>query len=121
MTESELLERLTDEGLIGAPGEALGVSTWSNGPGDRYAEHDHGYDKVLVVDRGSIRFDLAEAEHADLVITDRLDLPAGTAHAAVVGAQGVRCLEVHLPHGRLDGAPRVRPGWSAETAPARSA
>ena len=31
---------------------------WSNGPGDRYAAHDHGYDKVIVVERGSIRFGL---------------------------------------------------------------
>src|SRR5258705_360873 len=40
--------RLRDEGLDPA--------TWSNGSGDRYAAHDHGYDKVIVVDRGSIRF-----------------------------------------------------------------
>ena len=32
---------------------------WSNGPGDRYGAHDHDYDKVIVVERGSIRFGLS--------------------------------------------------------------
>ena len=52
-------QRLRDEGLD--PG------AWSNGPGDRYAAHEHGYDKVIVVERGSIRFGLpATAEAIDL-------------------------------------------------------
>ena len=38
---SALRARLIDEGL--EPG------AWSNGPGDTYARHDHGYDKVIVV------------------------------------------------------------------------
>ena len=28
--------------------EGLDAGAWSNGPHDRYAAHDHGYDKVLV-------------------------------------------------------------------------
>ena len=28
--------------------EGLDPSPWSNGPGDRYAAHEHGYDKVIV-------------------------------------------------------------------------
>jgi hypothetical protein len=47
---SVLRERLIAEGLD--PG------AWSNGPGDRYGSHDHGYDKVIVVAAGSIRFGL---------------------------------------------------------------
>ncbi len=47
-----LRERLTGEGLD--PG------AWSNGPGDRYAAHDHAYDKVIVVASGSITFGLAD-------------------------------------------------------------
>jgi quercetin dioxygenase-like cupin family protein len=87
-------ERLRAEGL--SPG------TWSNGPGDRYAAHDHEYDKVLVVASGSITFGLPDrGERVDLEPGDRLDLPAGTTHDATVGAFGVSCLEAHLPPGSL--------------------
>jgi mannose-6-phosphate isomerase-like protein (cupin superfamily) len=88
-------QRLRDEGLD--PG------AWSNGPGDRYAAHEHGYDKVIVVERGSIRFGLpATAETIDLEAGDRLELPAGTSHDAIVGGLGVTCLEAHLPSGTLE-------------------
>ena len=60
--------------------EGLEPSPWSNGPGDRYGAHDHGYDKVIVVARGSIRFGLpATGKEIELATGDRLDLPAGTA------------------------------------------
>ena len=42
---------------------------------------------------------------------DRLDLPAGTSHDAVVGPDGVTCLEAHLPAGRLPALAR-RPAGS---------
>jgi quercetin dioxygenase-like cupin family protein len=91
----DLAGRLAAEGL--EPGR------WSNGPGDRYAAHEHGYDKVIVVERGSIRFGLpATRETADLAAGDRLELPAGTAHDAIVGGHGVTCLEAHLPSGTLE-------------------
>ena len=101
MTEAELRARLAREGL--APrGPKLPVTSWSNGPGDRYGAHRHDYDKVLLVERGSIVFVLPELGRAvDLVAGDRLDLPAGTLHAAAVGSTGVTCLEVHLPRGSL--------------------
>ena len=82
--------------------EGLGPAPWSNGPGDRYGAHEHGYDKVIVVAAGSIAFGLPErGEVVDLETGDRLDLPAGTRHDAVVGPRGVTCLEAHLPPGRL--------------------
>jgi quercetin dioxygenase-like cupin family protein len=91
---TELEQRLRAEGLD--PG------AWSNGPGDRYPAHEHGYDKVLVCAAGSIRFGLsARGESVELGVGDRLDLPAGTVHDAVVGPMGVTCLEAHLPAGRL--------------------
>jgi mannose-6-phosphate isomerase-like protein (cupin superfamily) len=75
---SDLAGRLRSEGLD--------PSAWSNGPGDRYAAHEHGYDKVIVVERGSIRFGLPEdARTFDLAAGDRLELPAATSHDAVVG------------------------------------
>jgi uncharacterized protein YjlB len=82
--------------------EGLDASSWSNGPGDRYGAHDHGYDKVIVVVAGSIVFGLpADGGSVPLDTGDRLELPAGTRHDAVVGPSGVACLEAHLPAGRL--------------------
>lgn len=87
--------------------EGLDPGVWGNGPGDRYSPHEHGYDKVLVCARGSIRFGLPDSGGVvDLAVGDRLDLPAGTRHDAVVGPDGVACLEAHLPAGRLDGLRR---------------
>jgi quercetin dioxygenase-like cupin family protein len=95
--------RLRDEGLD--PG------AWSNGPHDRYAAHEHGYDKVLVCASGSIRFGLPGLGDAvELAPGDRLDLPAGTAHDAHVGADGVTCLEAHLPAGAIPAVRHTRAG-----------
>ena len=52
--------------------EGLSPYQWSNGPHDVYSAHKHSYDG------------------------DRLELPANTVHDAVVGPQGVVCLEAHL-------------------------
>jgi uncharacterized protein YjlB len=93
----------------GLRAEGLDPGAWSNGPRYRYAAHEHGYDKILVCAAGSIRFGLPMLGTAvDLVSGDRLDLPAGTTHDALVGADGVTCLEAHLPAGRL-AALRKRP------------
>ena len=100
----DLAARLRSEGLD--PG------AWSNGPGDRYAAHEHGYDKVLVCERGSIRFGLADlGSSVELAPGDRLDLPAGTHHDAVVGPVGVTCLEAHIAARTLS-AVRRRPAGS---------
>lgn len=82
--------------------EGWRAASWSNGPGDRYGAHEHGYDKVIVVAAGSIRFGLpGTGGHVDLGIGDRLDLPAGTSHDAIVGPAGVTCLEAHAAAGTL--------------------
>lgn len=93
MTDATALRtRLIDEGLD--PG------AWSNGPGDTYAAHSHGYDKVIVVAAGGITFGLAQGSIAfALAAGDRLELPAGTRHDALVGSDGVTCLEAHLTAG----------------------
>jgi quercetin dioxygenase-like cupin family protein len=65
---------------------------WSNGPGDRYGRHDHGYHKVLFCLEGSIVFHLDDRD-VELRAGDRLDIPAGTAHAATVGPSGCACIE----------------------------
>ena len=74
--------------------EGLQPYRWSNDPGERYAAHAHAYDKVLYVVAGSITFGLPdEGQHITLAAGDRLDLPAGVRHDAVVGEGGVVCLE----------------------------
>ena len=97
--------------------EGLDPSPWGNGPGDRYPAHEHGYDKVIAVERGSIRFGLPDDGRAiDLATGDRLELPAGTRHDAVVGPGGVTCLEAHLPAGSLAGlSHRSASSWQDET------
>ena len=86
--QSTLWQRMTDEGL--------NPYSWSNGPFDVYAVHSHSYNKVIYVVQGSITFGLPElGQQLTLKAGDRLDLPAGLAHDAHVGAQGVVCLEAH--------------------------
>ena len=69
---------------------------WGNPPHDHFAEHAHGYHKVLYCLNGSIDFLVPEF---DAVYTlrpgDRLDLPAHLRHSARVGPIGVVCLEAH--------------------------
>lgn len=87
-TESTLRQLCLDEGLNPYP--------WSNGPHDVYSAHMHSYDKVIYVVRGSITFGLPDlGQQITLKAGDRLDLPSGIVHDAIIGAQGVVCLEAH--------------------------
>ena len=87
-TERELRAILSAEGL--AP------YAWGNPAGGVYAEHRHPFVKILYCVSGSIRFDLPEEGRAlELSPGDRLDLPAQALHGAVVGPDGVVCLEAH--------------------------
>ena len=106
MDETSLEARLRAEGLAPAP--------WSNGPGDVYGVHAHGYDKILVCARGSIDFGLPRRGLTiRLEVGDRLDLPAATEHDALVGPAGVTCLEAHRPAGTLvpDPVRRAAGSW----------
>jgi quercetin dioxygenase-like cupin family protein len=76
--------------------EASGCYSWSNGPGDRYAPHSHSYEKVLYCVDGSITFVLEqEGKHLELKPGDRMVLPTGTVHSAIVGPAGCTCIEGH--------------------------
>jgi len=66
---------------------------WSNEPGAVYGVHDHEYRKILYVAEGSITFTPSGQPPIELLAGDRLDLPAGTGHSAVVGPNGVTCWE----------------------------
>ena len=85
-TERELRQMFIREGLF--------CYDWSNDPGDVYPAHTHDYDKVLYVVSGSITWLLPTTnEVIETHAGDRIDLPRGTLHAAVVGPEGVTCLE----------------------------
>ena len=87
-SESEIRRLLAEQGLSGY--------RWSNAPGDVYGAHSHPFHKVIYVLQGSITFILPDVdEQVTLGNGDRLDLPAGSLHEAVVGQQGVICFEAH--------------------------
>jgi quercetin dioxygenase-like cupin family protein len=87
-TEEGLEQKILAEGLT--------PYRWSNTPGDAFAAHSHNYHKIIYVVMGSITFGFpVEGEPVTLFVGDRLDLPAGVRHNAVVGPEGVVCLEAH--------------------------
>ena len=87
-TEAGLKQLMSEDGLV--------PHTWSNAPEDVYAAHEHSYHKVIFVVSGTITFGFPiEGKPITLTPGDRLDLPAGVRHNAVVGPDGVVCLEAH--------------------------
>jgi quercetin dioxygenase-like cupin family protein len=76
--------------------EGLSPYGWGNGPGDTYGWHEHGCEKVLYCVRGRIVFCTAGGD-IELGPGDKMVLPSYTAHAATVGAEGVRCIEAPRP------------------------
>ena len=76
--------------------EGLDFYAWSNAPYEIHPPHTHDFGKVLCCVRGSITFQFVEpGTWYKLSPGDRLDLPAGTVHAADVGEDGVLCYEAH--------------------------
>ncbi len=89
-SEAQLATLLQREGLSGR--------WWSNPPGDRYGAHSHPYHKLLYCARGSIRFEVDGTDQRfDLSPGDRLDIPPGVTHSAIVGPSGVACVEAARP------------------------
>jgi quercetin dioxygenase-like cupin family protein len=85
-TTATVARRLREEGVE--------PYAWSNGAGDRYAAHDHGYEKVLMCAAGSISFRVGpQAAPVLLRAGDGFVLPPGTPHSAEVGPEGCTCLE----------------------------
>ena len=83
-SRDELEERLVREGLE--------PRWWDNDANDRYDWHAHEYAKVLFCASGSVVFHMRDGD-VSLNPGDRLDIEAGTEHAATVGAAGVTCVE----------------------------
>ena len=88
LSEADVLRLIADKGFSGY--------RWSNHPGDVYGAHSHAFFKIIFVIQGSITFGLPQEEiQISLNAGARLDLARGTIHDAIVGAQGVVCLEIH--------------------------
>ena len=76
--------------------DGLTYTKWANGPLDVYFAHSHPFHKVIYVVTGAITFRFPkDAGEMTLIVGDRLDLPAGVSHEAVVSTLGVECLEAH--------------------------
>ena len=76
--------------------EGLAAQRWGDAAGTEYTAHAHHATKVLYVVTGSIRFGLLdEGQQLMLGAGDRIEIPAGARHDAVVGEQGVTCLEAY--------------------------
>lgn len=84
--ETELWKLLREEGYV--------PDRWAGSPGQLYPDHWHPFDKVVVVARGSIVFkDCSTGMKYELLPGDRLLVPAGLLHSALVGPRGVSCFE----------------------------
>ncbi len=86
-SRDELSVRFAEEGLR--------PRWWGNAADDVYGSHEHEHAKVLYCLEGSITF---HTDGGDLELRpgDRLDLDAGTSHAATVGPNGVTCVEAYV-------------------------
>lgn len=72
----------------------LQYSRWSNGPNEVYSIHTHPYRKMLFCVKGSITFTLPDdGQSIELRQGDRLVLASGIRHGAIVGPEGVTCVE----------------------------
>ena len=87
-TEAQLHDDLVREGLR--------PTRWANDPKFAYGAHDHPYGKVLVVVSGSITFTIGGERVVHMRSGDRLTVPPRTPHSALVGSEGVVCLEAHV-------------------------
>jgi hypothetical protein len=74
--------------------QRLDPQWWSSGPGFRYPPHAHSYRKILYCERGSITFVLVDSGwEFRLGPGDRLEIAPEVSHSAVVGPEGVTCVE----------------------------
>jgi quercetin dioxygenase-like cupin family protein len=82
--------------------EGLSPSWWTSDPDDIYAPHSHSYHKVLYCATGAITFRV-EPDGPELEVRpgDRLDIPPGTSHSALVGPEGVTCAEAPRQSGGM--------------------
>src|ERR1700742_1820885 len=74
--------------------EGLRPYQWDNAANYRYAVRSHGYNKVVYVVEGQLELTLPDAnQRLRLKAGDRVEIPAGVRHGAIVGSSGVKCVE----------------------------
>ena len=74
--------------------EGLRPYTWANGPNFRLPAQSHGYGKVLYCVEGSVEVVLPDVHQSVVLMPgDRMDLPRGIRHSAIVGPRGAQCVE----------------------------
>jgi quercetin dioxygenase-like cupin family protein len=74
--------------------EGLRPYVWDNTPNYRYAVRTHGYHKVMYVVEGNIEVTLPDSnQRVRLRAGDRVEIPAGVRHGAIVGSSGAKCVE----------------------------
>jgi mannose-6-phosphate isomerase-like protein (cupin superfamily) len=77
--------------------EGLRPYVWENTPNYRYAVRSHGYSKVLYVVDGVLDVTFPDSnQRVKLRSGDRLEIPSGMRHGAIVGAGGAKCIEAAL-------------------------
>jgi quercetin dioxygenase-like cupin family protein len=87
-TKAAIRKLLDDEGLT--------YYAWSSAPLEVFSAHTHMFNKIIYVLSGSITFSLpVEGGKWILEAGDRLELPVGTLHSALVSVEGVECYEAH--------------------------
>jgi uncharacterized protein YjlB len=88
LSESAIMRHMEREGLE--------THRWKSESGARFHAQACDFQKVILVMRGSITFRIPETgEEVSLNPGDKLELPVGITHEAVVGPMGVVCLEGH--------------------------
>jgi quercetin dioxygenase-like cupin family protein len=89
--------------------QGLDPAVWSNLAGERFDEHANDFDRIVVVVEGSITFGMPGYGVGFMLGPgERVDLPAGVTHDALVGPKGVTCLEAHVPAGTIGKRARGR-------------
>jgi quercetin dioxygenase-like cupin family protein len=74
--------------------ENLRPYVWDNTPNYRYAVRTHGYNKVMYVVEGNIEVTLPDSnQRIKLRAGDRVEIPAGVRHGAIIGSNGAKCVE----------------------------
>ncbi len=72
--------------------EGLEFDLYSDSPGTKYGRHKHSFDDFIVIVSGQMKI-ITDAQEWTMKPGDRLNLPANTAHSAVVvGKEEVRYL-----------------------------
>lgn len=77
--------------------EGMRPYLWENTPNYRYAVRSHGYAKIMYVVEGTIEIALSDTNQSvRLRAGDRVEIPAGVRHSAIIGSSGAKCVEAAL-------------------------